>query len=700
MLRRTPFLLAFVLALTAPAVALDMRFSPDAGTAPGSLKDDTLGINRADGKMFWRKSDGTLGTSTLLNALPSGRRSVEQGQADDLTISPTGFGTSRATSSALFGMMQARVSNTTDLRAVTLPFGRMVREGYAAPGDGGQASYTFSSAPCSLNSGSGDGGSQVPRTAGGCWLADLNSQGPVSVNLWGAIADSSGKTGVGTDVASRLQAALNWSVATGRAVTMPSSPTGQMRRVASPLAIDGHAKLTGDYCAPYTTGNTFSPGAGSYLFFDHAGRGIVIGGQNPLPVEGVVLEDFCTWRDQPTPPANAANGTAGGSWSPGFYDFDVALLQDDLRITRLMTVNATKAVYVQGGRIKIDDLTGQPFQVGLQIEHALDSPVVSDIRWYQYAIQGNQAVNNYTASNLDALYLKRVDNMFLSNYFSLLSKNCIRIGSYTGGPANLNGSVNKLRGVNIDCDFFGSSAIYADPTAANASATFVNTTVQGAGSGFGTNGINLSGTNTGLRFSDLRITSTLGSSIFLSGSGNGVYATIATLESYGQDGVTKPAVNVGAGNAVHIGLPSIGAGGAPGYTSYAGAGTVTTGVAADTTSRVQGQGLLATQVYPLPAATSAQFPAGKGVILVVDKSTLEYAEFIVGGGAVLLKYQTPGNQFAAAATGFPAANAGGQFASGKIGVYYDTSSTNYSIYNAKTGAITYSFKQDVFDPNN
>ncbi|MGX7709579.1 hypothetical protein, partial [Methylobacterium sp. Gmos1] len=399
-------------------------------------------------------------------------------------------------------------------------------------------------------------------------------------------------------------------------------------------------------------------------------------------------------------PANAANGTAGGSWSPGSYDFDVYLAQDDLRITRVMTVNATKAVFVNGGRIKINDLTGQPFQVGLQIEHALDSPVVSDIRWYQYAIQGNQAVNNYTVGNLEGLWLKRADNMFLTNYFSLLSKNCIRIGSYTGGPDKLNGSVNKLRGVNVDCDYFGSAAVYADATAASATATFANFTAQGAGAGFGTNGISLTGTNTSLKFSDIRITATLGSSISLTGSGNGVSATTATLESYGQDGVTKPAVNVGAGNAVHIGLASIGAGGAPGYTSYAGAGTVTTGVVADVTARVQGQGFLATQVYSLPAATSAQFPPGKGVILVVDKSTLEYAEFIVGGGAVLLKYQTPGNQFAAAATGFPAANAGGQFASGKIGVYYDTSSTNYSIYNAKTGAITYSFKQDIFDPNN
>ncbi|WP_437871510.1 hypothetical protein ACSD7O_24720 [Methylorubrum extorquens] len=85
-----------VLAAVAPASALDMRFSPTPGNTPGSLKDDTLGINRADGRLFWKRPDGSPGVGTLLNALPSGRRAVEQGQADDLSVTATGGNTAIA----------------------------------------------------------------------------------------------------------------------------------------------------------------------------------------------------------------------------------------------------------------------------------------------------------------------------------------------------------------------------------------------------------------------------------------------------------------------------------------------------------------------------------------------------------------------------------------------------------------------------
>ncbi|AWN51418.1 hypothetical protein [Methylobacterium sp. 17Sr1-1] len=92
------FALLFAAAVpAAPAAALDMRFSPNSGNLPGvgqgqaPIKDDTLAINRADGKLFWRRPDGTLGTSTLLNALPSGRSAVEQGRADDLLSAPSGL---------------------------------------------------------------------------------------------------------------------------------------------------------------------------------------------------------------------------------------------------------------------------------------------------------------------------------------------------------------------------------------------------------------------------------------------------------------------------------------------------------------------------------------------------------------------------------------------------------------------------------
>jgi hypothetical protein len=70
----------------------------------------------------------------------------------------------------------------------------VVRDGFASAGDGGSATYFWSSSACSLNSGAGDNGSQVAPSSGtGCWLAD--SKGEMSVKTYGAVNSSSTTTG-------------------------------------------------------------------------------------------------------------------------------------------------------------------------------------------------------------------------------------------------------------------------------------------------------------------------------------------------------------------------------------------------------------------------------------------------------------------------------------------------------------------------
>ena len=64
----------------------------------------------------------------------------------------------------------------------------VVRDGFYAPGDGGAATYIWSSSPCTLNSSNGDNGTQVkPTGVTGCW----NIQGvvPTDVRVWGAHCD-------------------------------------------------------------------------------------------------------------------------------------------------------------------------------------------------------------------------------------------------------------------------------------------------------------------------------------------------------------------------------------------------------------------------------------------------------------------------------------------------------------------------------
>jgi hypothetical protein len=76
------------------------------------------------------------------------------------------------------------------------------RKGFATPGDGGAATYVFSTTSCSIASGAGDNGSQVkPTSGGGCWLADLSGT-RVSPLVWGAVGN-----GVVDDTAA-VQAAI------------------------------------------------------------------------------------------------------------------------------------------------------------------------------------------------------------------------------------------------------------------------------------------------------------------------------------------------------------------------------------------------------------------------------------------------------------------------------------------------------------
>ena len=63
------------------------------------------------------------------------------------------------------------------------------RDGYLSAGDGGDVNYLYSPAPCTVNVGLGDGGSQVPAANGNCWVEQPPSPG-VSVKTFGAKCDA------------------------------------------------------------------------------------------------------------------------------------------------------------------------------------------------------------------------------------------------------------------------------------------------------------------------------------------------------------------------------------------------------------------------------------------------------------------------------------------------------------------------------
>ncbi len=108
-------------------------------------------------------------------------------------------------------------ANNTALEALASTIATEVeRLGYATQGDAPPQVYQSSSSACSLNSGSGDGGSQVPSSDSKCWLAVWPAVG-ADIREFGAV-DLTG----GTDETTPFQNAINAMAGTGSAINCPA----------------------------------------------------------------------------------------------------------------------------------------------------------------------------------------------------------------------------------------------------------------------------------------------------------------------------------------------------------------------------------------------------------------------------------------------------------------------------------------------
>ncbi len=96
-----------------------------------------------------------------------------------------------------------QVSGNAALRALSATqYPSVMRLGFAAAGDGGQAIYRPSSDACSFNGGNGDDGAQVRSADGKCWIADFGGM-QVTPMVWGAKGDGA------ADDTAPVQAAIN-----------------------------------------------------------------------------------------------------------------------------------------------------------------------------------------------------------------------------------------------------------------------------------------------------------------------------------------------------------------------------------------------------------------------------------------------------------------------------------------------------------
>lgn len=365
----------------------------------------------------------------------------------------------------------------------------------------------------------------------------------VSVKDFGAVGD-----GVTNDTTA-IQNAINSVSNVGGSYTL-YFPEGTYKLTA-PLNITTALRIVGDGCSPYVT-NTGNRGGGSWLYFAHTGRGISVDGTGML--SGIVFEQFGTFRDQPTP---------APAWSPNAHDYDIWVDNADVTIDEVTLLNPTKGfklVNTQAGRLTIKRLRGQPLQIGLDIDECYDLPQIANVHFWPYW-QDNANVHAYTMANLDAIYLRRVDNPQITNAFTIFARAGVRITQSAAG------SVSKLLLANCDFDR-GAFGLWIDSTVTSMTATkVVNFSCYGETGLAGSKAIFVQGSNCSLQLENIGTENHNQNAIRVEGTGNFVSVGNADFSNWNQSGSGFPAIEASNGNTVQVSQPprTTGGGGAAVY---------------------------------------------------------------------------------------------------------------------------------------
>lgn len=387
----------------------------------------------------------------------------------------------------------------------------------------------------------------------------------VSVTDFGAAADSNGTTGNGGDNAAAFQAAIDAVEASGGSYALYVPEGAGVYRLGSPLNIDTAISLIGEGVSPYE-GVPGTRGRGSWLYFDHAGRGINIIGASAR--SGVTLRSFGTMRNQPTPAA---------SWAPNAHDFDIHISNADVLIDGVVLLNPTKGVKLTSGsygRLYLNRVRMQPFQIGIDVEESYDVVYMDQLHIWPFW-KDDTNVHTYTLANLDAIKLGRCDNPMLSNIFTIFANRGLRMYQATAGKTS------KLHLVNADFDR-GTTGILVD--AVEATGQMTNVTIQGETGAAGSRGIAFEGNNNRFEIGNLDVNETAQQAVaMVTGTGHEVRVTNLVAANYNKSGAGFPAVEAATGNTVRVTeVPKISGGGTGAY--FGGAGTIRAPLADGTVS--------------------------------------------------------------------------------------------------------------------
>lgn len=253
-----------------------------------------------------------------------------------------------------------------------------------------------------------------------------------------------------------MQNVANFCRDTGERVTFPPA----LIRLTEQIEFEDRSSIVG----PRWPG-VYDPAKALWLHFDHIGKGLYFSGV----VGSHQMENVGFIRTQPNP---------GAGWAPTDYDYDIDGLTQDLLLRNVLLRSSTRGIKMTGiGRLSAENVKGQVFKRGVEIESAYDTCRVRDVQfWPIWSTDDN--VRNYMLENLTAFYSLRNDNPFFTNIFSIWHNIGFRIGQFAGASGRPAGTTSKAKIIGADLDL-GRIGVQADAGANGFSAEFHALSVQG-----------------------------------------------------------------------------------------------------------------------------------------------------------------------------------------------------------------------------
>lgn len=341
-----------------------------------------------------------------------------------------------------------------------------------------------------------------------------------------------------TDDTDGFQAACNMVMASlnTRSLYIPIGVCRLTRTITLPRTIG----MMGEDCSPYNgflAPNSDHRGKGSWLFFDHSGKGLTFQGDGPIAGAQIIGVGF--YRKQPAP---------APGWQPYDHDYDIYLNSCDMHLDRITFLNATKGVCLDNGnygRLTIGLMRGQIMKVGIYVRESYDRSSADNLHFWSIW-QDNEYVLSYQRENYDALLFDRCDGFSISALFAIHTRSGIHFAeSSLGAP-----SIITVASAYIDYSKYG---LLFDPNVVNGASVSVGDLICNGAGADASNGLAIFGSQNRVNIAFLHTVGSKQNAVrIVGGVENHVTITQAYVNQYNESNSAFPAFECAANNHLNV----------------------------------------------------------------------------------------------------------------------------------------------------